>query len=174
LAGPEYALANGADAVLTYLIIGTGDMEFEAHEISRNAQIARECERLGVPLIVESLTRGKGIERPAAPEHVRLHTRIAAELGADLIKTEYTGDPASMAEVVKICPLPVLVLGGARKGSDDDSLEIVHAAVRAGAAGVFFGRSVFQSPNISDFVSRACGVLSGSYGASRPVSATKS
>jgi iron-sulfur cluster protein len=83
VATPEQALRNGADAVLSYLLIGTGDVEFEANEIARNADLARECEALGIPLIVESLARGKGIKNSASPDALKLHTRIAAELGAD-------------------------------------------------------------------------------------------
>jgi len=49
LAHPEDALRHGADAVLTYLVVGTGDAEFEMKEITRNAEIARECEQVGIP-----------------------------------------------------------------------------------------------------------------------------
>lgn len=157
----EHALRCGADAVLTYLFVGTGDAQFEGDEIARNAAVARECELLGVPFIVESLARGQQVKDPLAPEWMNLHTRIAAELGADLIKTEYTGDQVSMAEVVKTCPIPILVLGGARQGSDEEALEIVAGATSAGAAGVFFGRNVFQSSRVAEFLQRARRILDG-------------
>ena len=159
VATPEQALRHGADAVLTYLLIGTGDVDFEANEIARNAQIARECEQLGIPLIVESLTRGKDVQNPADPEGIKLHTRIAAELGADVIKTEYTGDPKTMADVVQACPLPILVLGGARKDSNGEALSVLKDVLQAGAKGVFFGRNVFQAPDISDFLHQARAIL---------------
>lgn len=159
LATPEQALIAGSDAVLTYLLIGTGDVDFEAREIARNAEVARECERLGIPLIVESLARGKAVQNQTSPESIMLHTRIAAELGADLIKTESTEDPESMAEVIRNCPLPVMVLGGARRANDEDALEMLRDIVRSGAAGAFIGRNVFQAPNIPDFLSAACAIL---------------
>lgn len=159
LATPEQALISGADGVLTYLLIGTGDVEFEAREIARNSELARECERLGMPLIIESLARGKAAPDPTSPETLMLHTRIAAELGADLIKTESTDDPRSMAEVVKACPLPVMILGGARQRNDDDALEQLRGIVKAGAAGAFIGRNVFQAPDVRDFLDQACAVL---------------
>lgn len=162
IAGPEEALRCGADAVLTYLFVGTGDSEFEANEIARNAEVARECERLGVPLIVESLARGPNVQDPLAPEWMNLHTRVSAELGADLIKTEYTGDAKSMRAVVETCPIPILVLGGARQKSDEDALDVVRGAVDAGAAGVFFGRNIFQATDTIQFLSRARAVLDGS------------
>lgn len=158
LARPEEALRHGADAVLTYLFVGTGDFDFEAKEIARNASVARECERIGMPLIVETIARGKTLSNPASPEWIKLHTRMAAELGADAVKTEYTGDPLTMRDVVSICPVPILVLGGERR-SDDAAAQAIRGIVKSGAAGVFFGRNVFQSSNVLDFLKRARSLL---------------
>lgn len=159
LARPEEALRHGADAVLTYMVVGTGDADFEAKEIARNAEVARECERVGIPLLVESLARARQIDNPGDPKWLNLHTRMAVELGADAIKTDYSGDPDSMRCVVKGCPIPILVLGGSRQGSDEDALAVVRGAVQAGAAGVFFGRNVFQSENMQTFLERARAIL---------------
>jgi DhnA family fructose-bisphosphate aldolase class Ia len=145
---PEEALRYGADAVMTYLFVGTGDNEFEAREIKRNAEVARECEQLGIPLIVESLARGKNVQNPTSPEWIKLHTRIAVELGADVLKTEYTGDVETMREVIQVCPAPMLVLGGALKPISE-AMDIVKGAVAAGAAGLVFGRNVFQSRDVA-------------------------
>lgn len=161
VARPEDALRHGADAVITYLVVGTGDADFESKEIARNAEVARECERVGIPLIVESLARGPGIENPADPKWLNLHTRIATELGADAIKTDYAGDPSSMRTVIEGCPIPILILGGSRQASDEDALEVVRGAVLAGAAGVFFGRNVFQAANMQSFLQQARAVLDG-------------
>jgi DhnA family fructose-bisphosphate aldolase class Ia len=159
LARPEEALRHGADAVLTYMVVGTGDADFEAKEIARNADVARECERVGIPLIVESLARGKQVDNPGDPKWLKLHTRMAVELGADAIKTDYSGDPDSMRSVVEGCPIPILVLGGSRQGSDEDALAVMRGAVQAGAAGVFFGRNVFQSANMQSFLQQARSIL---------------
>lgn len=161
LAKPEEALRNGADAVLTYMVIGTGDTEFEAKEIARNAEVARECERVGIPFMVESLARGKAIENPSDPKWLELHTRMAAELGADVIKTDYTGVPDTMRKVVEGCPIPILVLGGSRDSTDEGALNVIRGAMQAGAAGVFFGRNVFQADDMRGFLARARSVLDG-------------
>ena len=159
LARPEDALRHGADAVLTYMVVGTGEADFESKEISRTAEVARECERIGIPLIVESLARGRTVRNPAEPKWLKLHTRMATELGADALKTDYTGDPVSMRSVIEGCPIPILVLGGSRQGSDEEALETVRSAAQAGAAGVFFGRNVFQAEDMSSFLQRARSVL---------------
>lgn len=158
LASPEDALRNGADAVLTFLVVGTGDGDFETKEIARNAQIARECERLGIPLIVETLARGKLVENPGDPKWLKLHTRIATELGADVIKTDYAGTVEAMRSVVEDCTIPVLVLGGSK---NDAALDVVAGAMEAGAAGVFFGRNIFQSDNMCEFLKQVRAVMSG-------------
>lgn len=157
-ARPEEALRHGADAVLTYLVVGTGDAEFESKEIARNAEVARECERAGIPMIVEALARGKTVQNPGDRKWLALHTRIAAELGADLVKTDYAGDPEVMRQVVKDCPLPILVLGGSR---NQGALDVVRGAMQAGAAGVFFGRNVFQSDDVEGFLKEARSILDG-------------
>jgi DhnA family fructose-bisphosphate aldolase class Ia len=161
LASPEDALRHGADAVLTYMVVGTGDADFETKEVARTAQVARECERIGIPLIVESLARGQGVANPGDPKWLKLHTRMAAELGADAIKTDYSGDPESMRSLVEGCPVPILVLGGSRQASDAGALELVRGSIAAGAAGVFFGRNVFQSADMGSFLRQARSVLDG-------------
>ena len=162
LGRPEDALRHGADAVLTYMVVGTGDAEFESKEVARTADVARECERVGIPLIVESLARGPNVKNPGDPKWLNLHTRMAVELGADAVKTDYSGDPDSMRAVIEGCPIPILVLGGNRQASDEDALDVVRGAVLAGAAGVFFGRNVFQADDMHSFLRQARAVLDGS------------
>jgi DhnA family fructose-bisphosphate aldolase class Ia len=155
VAAVEDAVRFGADAVLTYMFMGSGDPEMEADEVAKNGEVARECERLGMPHIMESMARGREVPDPSDPKWVRLHTRIASELGADLIKTDYTGDPESMRAIVKSCPTPLLLAGGPRKDNDESALELIRGAATAGAAGVIFGRNIFQSSDVGAFLARA-------------------
>jgi fructose-bisphosphate aldolase, class I len=159
LARPEDALRHGADAVLTYMVVGTGDTDFESKEIARNAEVARECERVGIPLIVESLARGKTVQNPGDPKWLNLHTRMVTELGADAAKTDYSGDATSMRAVIDECAIPILVLGGSRQGSDEEALRMVRDVSLTGAAGVFFGRNVFQAPDMVSFLQQARTIL---------------
>ena len=159
VAHPEEALQAGADAVITFLAVGSGDAEFQRNEIERVGNLARECERVGIPLVVESIARGAQVQNPRDPKWLMLHTRIAAELGADLIKTENADDVPSLRQVVQACPVPILVLGGSRTGSDDDTLNVVRGIMQSGAAGVFFGRNIFQAENMAVLVERVRSVL---------------
>ena len=154
VAHPEDALRSGADAVITFLFVGSGDADFEKKEVQRVGSLARECERVGMPLVVESLARGTGVPNPRDPKWLLLHTRMAAELGADLVKTESADDSETMRKVIRACPIPILVLGGSRTGSDEEVVNTVRNIMHAGAAGVFFGRNIFQSANMSELLLR--------------------
>lgn len=145
----------GADAVITYLLLGSGDAMREAEEVRKNAEVTRACERLGIPHVIESMARGAEAPNPYAVEWVRRHTRMAAELGADLIKTDYTGDASTMQSVVECCPVPVLAAGGPRGGSDADALALFRGVAAAGAAGVIFGRNIFQADDLPAFIAQA-------------------
>ncbi len=90
-----------------------------------------------------------------------MHSRMAAELGADAVKTDYSGDPNTMRNVVEQCPIPILVLGGSRQASDESALDAVRGIVKSGAAGAFFGRNVFQADDMDGFLRRARALLDG-------------
>ena len=72
---------------------------------------------------------------------------MAAENGADIIKTFYTGERDSFKKVIRSCYLPVLVLGGPKTRSDREFLTSIRGAMDAGAAGVVIGRNVWQAPS---------------------------
>ncbi len=150
VASIEEVAAAGADAVMTYLLLGDDDPCREAEEIDRNARIARACERLGIVHMIEprlSLERRQP-ERKLEPALMQLYCRMAAELGADLIKCVWSGSIETMREIVETCPVPVLVAGGARdEANPDGGLGIARDALAAGCRGVVFGRTVYQSPN---------------------------
>jgi len=61
------------------------------------------------------------------------------------VKTVYTGSPETFREVVRGCPVPVVVAGGPKLDSERAALAMVEGAIAGGAAGVSFGRNVFQS-----------------------------
>jgi fructose-bisphosphate aldolase, class I len=142
----EQAVAAGADAIMTYLWMGGDDPELEAEEVARNSVFARACEAVGLPLMIES--RGFGNENDENGnlnlELLKFHTRVAAELGADFIKTKYSGSVDTFKEVTSQCPVPILVAGGSRYKTEQDALSRVADVVAGGGAGVVFGRNIFQ------------------------------
>jgi fructose-bisphosphate aldolase/2-amino-3,7-dideoxy-D-threo-hept-6-ulosonate synthase len=91
--------------------------------------------------------RGKNVPDGHDPEVVKLSARVGAELGADIIKTNYTGDPDTFKEVVDGCPVPVVIAGGPKVETEEDLFRMVKDAVSVGGAGVAMGRNIFQAKN---------------------------
>ncbi|HJJ36091.1 MAG TPA: 2-amino-3,7-dideoxy-D-threo-hept-6-ulosonate synthase [Methanocorpusculum sp.] len=138
----EEALRRGADAVSIHLNIGG---ESEAAMLEEAGAVSDACNAWGVPLLAMVYPRGSAAEQP---ESVRTCVRVAAELGADIVKTAYTGSVESFREVTKGCPIPVLIAGGPQMGSDRAFLTMVSDAMKAGAGGVSIGRGIFGHPDI--------------------------
>jgi 2-amino-4,5-dihydroxy-6-oxo-7-(phosphonooxy)heptanoate synthase len=138
----EEALRLGADAVSVHVNMGSRQ---EARQIADLAAVAEKCDRWNVPLLAMVYARGPEISDSRAPELVAHAATIAADLGADVVKTDYVGNPEQMAEVVRACPIPLIVAGGARSAETDAVLTYVSDALRGGAVGVAMGRNVFQS-----------------------------
>lgn len=139
----EEALRLGADAVSFHLNVGSN---YEADQFEDLATITREADQLGVPVLGMAYARGEnltGDDPEHKAENLAHAVRVAEELGADLVKTAYSGATTSFETVTTATRLPVLIAGGS-KGSDSETLSMVRGAMDAGAAGVSMGRSVFQ------------------------------
>jgi predicted phospho-2-dehydro-3-deoxyheptonate aldolase len=152
----EEALKIGADGVSIHVNIGAED---ESRMLSTLGEISRHCQEWGMPLLAMMYPRGKKIKDEYSAEYIAHAARVGAELGADIIKTNYTGDPDSFATVVESCPVPVVIAGGPRVESELDLLGMVEGAISAGARGVAIGRNVFQHENPELIVRRICGVV---------------
>jgi len=147
----ETAVAAGADMVLASLVLRTGSEEHDARNVQGFAALAEETNRLGMPLIGEVFPVAGLRERPDEfHDYILKMCRIICELGADAIKTFYTGD--RFAEVVEGVPIPVFALGAEKCESEISALELAERATRAGAAGVVFGRNVLQAQEPAQFL----------------------
>ena len=143
----EEAVALGADAVSIHVNLGAPN---ESRMIESAGEISRDCTRWGIPLLVMIYPRGKNVDgnSPSAIGHC---VRVAEELGADFIKTNYPGDPRSFAKIVSACSVPVMIAGGEKAG-DLETLKVIRDSVEAGGAGVCMGRNAFQRKNTTRFV----------------------
>ena len=98
-----------------------------------------------MPLVAMMYPRGPKISSEHDVEAVKLAARVGAELGADIVKTNYTGDPDTFKEVVKGCPVPVVIAGGPKIDSIEKLLQMVYDSISVGGAGISIGRNVFQA-----------------------------
>ena len=142
VADVEEAIAFGADAISVHVNLGGEDDDRMLADLGATAA---SCGRFGMPLVAMMYARGSTVPNPYAVEVVRHVSRVGAELGADVVKTLYTGSPESFKEVVRSCPVPVVVAGGPKLESERAVLEMVAGAVAGGAAGVSMGRNLFQA-----------------------------
>jgi fructose-bisphosphate aldolase/2-amino-3,7-dideoxy-D-threo-hept-6-ulosonate synthase len=134
----------GADAVAIHVNIGAQD---EDKMLATLGKVAEECDNFGLPLLAMMYPRGPKIANEHATEVVAHAARIGAELGVDIIKTNYTGSIESFKQVTESCPVPVLIAGGPKCGSVEELLRTTSDALKAGAAGLSMGRNVFQYDN---------------------------
>ncbi len=150
----EEAVAMGADGVAATVYWGSPQEEAMAEHAS---YLVAACDRAGMPIMILSYPRGPGMSDWYNPDVVKYACRASAELGADMIKTYYTGSTETFKKVVKVSPVPVLMSGGSIAKEKIDFLRIVENIMAAGGAGVVVGRNIFQSPN---FVGIARAVIS--------------
>ncbi|MFJ8581130.1 2-amino-3,7-dideoxy-D-threo-hept-6-ulosonate synthase [Micromonospora sp. NPDC093277] len=135
------ALSLGADAVSVHVNVGSRE---ESRQIADLAAVAEACERWNVPLLAMMYPRGPKITDPGRADLVAHSVILAADLGADLVKTVYPGSVEALRTVTGDSPVPVIVAGGPRRGQDDLAA-YVDDVVRGGAAGVAMGRNVFEA-----------------------------
>ena len=135
------ALRLGADAVSVHMNMGAPS---DAEMLTKLGDVADECHAYGLPLLAMMYPRGPSIQSEHEKTVVAHAARLGAELGADIVKTNYTGDPESFKEVVASCPVPLIIAGGPKAKTDRDIFQMVYDANAAGCAGVSIGRNVFQ------------------------------
>jgi 3-hydroxy-5-phosphonooxypentane-2,4-dione thiolase len=112
--------------------------EFEKETLVNLAKLVDEGEKYGIPVLAVTAV-GKDMARDV--RYLGLACRIAAELGAHIVKTYYCDD---FEQLVESCPIPVIIAGG-KKTPEMEALELTYNAVSRGAVGVDMGRNIFQS-----------------------------
>jgi fructose-bisphosphate aldolase / 2-amino-3,7-dideoxy-D-threo-hept-6-ulosonate synthase len=134
----ERALRLGADSVKV-LAVSSDRAQWTALE-----RYAVVCERWGVPFQAEVIPGGFDQRDKHTPDNIARVCRQAAEMGADYVKTLYTGDPESMARVVEGAGVPIVILGGERTSDEAALVAQVGDALSCGVSGIAFGRNIWS------------------------------
>ena len=137
----EEAIKLGADAISVHINLGAGT---DRDMLRQLGYVSERCMEWQMPLVAMIYTRGSKIEDEYALKYVKHAARVGAELGADIVKVNYTGSAESFREVVEGCPVPVVIAGGPKMNSDEEIFRMVEGALAAGSAGVSIGRNAFQ------------------------------
>jgi fructose-bisphosphate aldolase/2-amino-3,7-dideoxy-D-threo-hept-6-ulosonate synthase len=161
----ESALRIGADAVATFGVIG---VPREAQLSRKIGMVSDECDRWGMPQLTEVIpneilthqfTNRADRKWPSDPEVIKYSARVAVELGADIVKGYYTGDPETFREVIEYCPVPYMVLSGPAAGDPEVFLRFVQEAIACGASGVSVGRNVWSHRDPAAMTRAICRIV---------------
>jgi len=131
----EEAIRLNASCLAISIFVGS---KYEHQTLANLARLVDEGEKYGIPVLAVTAV-GKEMARDA--RYLGLACRIAAELGAHVVKTYYCDN---FEQVVKGCPVPLIIAGG-KKLQEPDALKLAHDAMTNGAAGVDMGRNIWQS-----------------------------
>ena len=149
----DEAIRMGADAV-SMGAMTLGDFQGEQFEII--GKYSEECMAKGMPLIGHVYPKGESVpaDKRTAWENIAYCVRSACELGMDIVKTTYTGDPDSMAKVVSCVPssFRVVIQGGDACKTLDDYLQMTRDAMDCGVGGVTMGRFVWDYKDVTALV----------------------
>lgn len=149
----DEAIRMGADAVsMGCMTLG----DFQGEQFEAIGRVSEECMRKGMPLIGHVYPKGESVkpEDRTAWENIAYCVRSACELGMDIIKTTYTGDPDSMAKVVATVPstFRIVIQGGDACKTLDDYLQMTREAMDCGVGGVTMGRFVWDYKDVTALV----------------------
>ena len=154
----EEAIKLGADGVSIHVNIGADD---EKEMLKDFGEISKQCQAWGMPLLAMMYARGKKVESEHDVKYVKHAARVGAELGADIVKTVYTGDKDSFKQVIRGCPVPIVIAGGPKIESDEDLYKMVKDAMECGATGISIGRNVFQAKDRVAMTKKLCKIVHG-------------
>ena len=149
----DEAIRMGADAVsMGCMTLG----DFQGEQFEAIGRVAEECMRKGMPLIGHVYPKGESVpaDKRTAWENIAYCVRSACELGMDIVKTTYTGDPDSMAKAIACVPssFRVVIQGGDSCKTLDDYLEMTREAMDCGVGGVTMGRFVWDYKDVTALV----------------------
>jgi len=134
----EEIIRLNASAVGVSIFVGS---DYEHQSLLNLAKLVNQCEDYGIPVMAVTAV-GKELEKRDS-RYLALSCRIAAELGARVVKTYWCKE--GFEKVVEGCPVPVIIAGGPKCESELEVLEFVYDGLKKGAIGINLGRNVWQS-----------------------------
>jgi len=154
LATVEEAIRYGASAVKVLMTWGQVNLQMQHRAFERIGCWAQECAKWNLPFIVEPNLWGQKISKDKYkdPQMLGDTARIAVEMGADALKIDVPEDMEELKRIIEACIVPTFLLGGSKGDNAEEFLGKIDSAMKAGAAGVVVGRSVWQAKDIKKMV----------------------
>lgn len=154
---PSEAAALGADMMVLFLVSGYQSDKITADNAQALTRTVQKAHAIGLPVMVETVLWGSRVQDQRRADLLAFACRFSAELGADVVKTQYTGDVPSMRDVISATPVPVMALGGPMTDSFEELAASTREVLTSGARGVVYGRNIWQA---HDLVGAAAAVAS--------------
>jgi len=145
-----------AMAVSMSVFIGS---KYERQSLSNLAKLVDECEDYGVPVMAVTAV-GKELEKREA-RYLALCSRVAAEIGARVVKTYYCKE--KFEKVVEGCPVPVVIAGGPKTETQREVFDFVYDGMQKGAIGVNLGRNIWQTEHPVAAIRAIRGIIHENY-----------
>ena len=136
--GIKEIIRLNASAVSMSVFVGS---KYENKSLTNLSKLVDDCEDYGVPVMAVCAV-GKELEKREA-RYLALAARIAAELGARVVKTYYTKE--HFEKVVDGCPVPIVIAGGPKTETQREVFDFVYDGMQKGAVGVNLGRNIWQT-----------------------------
>jgi putative autoinducer-2 (AI-2) aldolase len=133
----EEAIRLNVAAVGLSVFVGT---DYERESLLNLSKLVDDGEKYGIPVMAVTAV-GKELEKRDA-RYLALASRIAAELGARVVKTYWCED---FEKVTRGCPVPVVMAGGPKVDTALEVFDFVHDGMQKGAIGVNLGRNIWQN-----------------------------
>ena len=140
----KQAVKLGASAVGFTIYLGS---RHEAEMLKQFEKIQRESRKANLPIIAWIYPRGKSIKNKSEKQLTAYAARVGLEIGADIIKIKYKGNPKDLAWAVKSAGRTKVVIAGGMKKSEPTLLKQTKQIMQAGAIGLAIGRNVWQNKN---------------------------
>lgn len=143
----EEALRMGVDGVSVHINIGNDDDYTMLEDLGK---ISNECQKWGMPLLAMMYARNNDNDL-TAPENITHVARVAMELGADIVKVNYSNTEA-FRSLIDSVNIPVVIAGGELKPTETCLVTEVREILALGASGISIGRNIFQSENMDELI----------------------
>ncbi len=140
------AVTLGASGVAAYLFMGYENDEDEAGNVEALAKLARECDRYGMPMLVEAMPIGNRVTALNYVDCLDLAMRVSVELGADAVAVPYPGSPEGLRRIIEASKVPVFILD--LKLKTQGLLSLSEDVLRTGASGFIVGKEPFEAADL--------------------------
>lgn len=158
----EDAVSMGAEAVITYLFTCNNRPEEETRSFEICGAASAACRKWGVVHVIEAMAARGGFVRHDDPDIISLNCRMAGELGADIIKTDWCADKARFSAIATQSLAPIALAGGQACTGTKEVANYAQSAIAAGVKGLMFGRNVFEQKDMAATLRALRDVVHGS------------